>query len=135
AIGPCHLPSPLGTAMFSNHRIITLACASLLMLSLSQRARSQSAGIGAVWANDGGDKVAQGELRATRNLPGVLNSVWDGHQVSVFGARNEVVDYNLVLEAPSGAGNVSVTFSALSGPGGATISSVPASGDQVFNWT
>ena len=41
--------------------------------------------ITAVWANEGGDKVAQDELRATlgkENLTGhVLNSTWNGSTI------------------------------------------------------
>src|SRR5438128_2373473 len=92
--------------------------------------------INAVWANDGEDKVTRDELRASQNPSGVLNSVWDGTQVKVFGARNEVVAFNLVLEAPSAAAsNVSVIFNTLTGPGGSTIRSTTTSGNGVFDWT
>ena len=89
----------------------------------------------AVWANDGGDKVTRDELRATANPGAVLNSVWDGTTISLFGAKNEVVAFNLILEAPTtSATNVTLTLDALTGPGGAVIGSAPASGDGVFNW-
>ena len=88
-----------------------------------------------VWANEGGDKVTRDELRATGDPNAVLNSAWDGTTVSLFGARNEVVAFNLVLEAPiATASNVEVSLTSLTGPGGATISTVPASGDGVFNY-
>ena len=88
-----------------------------------------------VWANDGGDKVTRDELRATNDPANVLNSVWDGNKVSVFGAKNEVVAFNLILEAPTDAAtNVTLSFDTLTGPGGASISSVSTSGDGVFNW-
>jgi len=94
-------------------------------------------GIAAFWANDGGDKVAREELRASTNSTSVQNSVWDGNAISIFGARNEVVSFNLVLEAPSdrNVADVGVSFDTLTGPGGATINSEPASGDGVFDWT
>jgi hypothetical protein len=57
--------------------------------------------IAQVWANDGGDKVARDELRAAAEPSAVHNSVWDGTTISLFGARNEVVAFNLVLEAPA----------------------------------
>ncbi len=104
---------------------------------------SGSAGTGsmitAVWANEGGDKVTQDELRATKhaeNLTGyVLNNAWDGTTITLSGAHNEVVSFNLVLEAANAAAaNVSVQFDTLTGPGGATIHSVPTTGDGVFNW-
>ncbi len=93
-----------------------------------------------VWANEGGDKVWRSELRATADPNAVLNSVWDGVPtelacISLFGARNEVVAFNLVLEAPTtSAANVSVNLTSLTGPGGAAITTVPASGDGVFNY-
>lgn len=90
----------------------------------------------AVWANNGQDKVARGELRGTADSLAVRNSVWDGTSIFVFGARNEVVAFNLILEAGAGpAAGVSVEFALLTGPGGATISSSPATGDGVFDWT
>src|SRR4051812_42536603 len=69
----------------------------------------------AVWANSGEDKVTRDELRATRGKP-VINSVWDGTKVSLFGGRNEVVAFNVILEAGArGASNVSVSFDTLTG--------------------
>jgi hypothetical protein len=83
--------------------------------------------------------VAQDELRAshrTENLTGkVVNRVWDGTKINLAGAHNEVVSFNLVLEAAgSAASNVTVKLDALTGPGGATIASAPVTGDGVFNW-
>lgn len=89
-----------------------------------------------VWANDGGDKVTQDELRASADPASVRNSVWDGTTVMLFGGRNEVVAFNLILESPSAAvTGVSITFNELVGPGGRVIQSAPASGDGVFDWT
>jgi len=91
--------------------------------------------IAQVWANDGGDKVTRDELRATGDPGAVHNLVWDGTTISLFGARNEVVAFNLVIEAPtSDATDVNVNLTSLTGPGGASISTVPASGDGVFNY-
>ncbi len=88
-----------------------------------------------VWANDGGDKVSRDELRAANNPDSVLNSIWNGSKIALFGARNEVVAFNLVLEAPSvQANNVSISISALNGPRGDVITSLPASGEGIFNW-
>ena len=94
-----------------------------------------SPGIVAVWANDGGDKVTRDECRATDNPQSVRNRLWDGSRITIFGARNEVVSFNLVLEAGGKpAEGVSVSFDALTGPNGVVISSIPAGGDGVFNW-
>src|ERR1700722_8464085 len=86
-----------------------------LGLSCAAHGQSPNSAIAAVWANDGGDKVTQDELRAS-NGTSVTNSLWDGSTISLFGAMNEVVNFNMVLEAPtSSAANVSVTVSNLSG--------------------
>ncbi len=91
--------------------------------------------IGQVWANDGGDKVTRDELRATNDPLSVGNLVWDGTKISLFGARNEVVAFNLVLEAPEqDATDVTVTFNTLDGPEGASISARSVSGDDIFNY-
>jgi len=94
-----------------------------------------SGNISQVWANEGGDKVLRDELRASRDPASVVNSVWDGSTLSLFGARNETVSFNLVLEAPeAGAGEVDVTLTTLAGPDGAAITTRPASGEELFNY-
>jgi hypothetical protein len=89
-----------------------------------------------VWANEGGDKVARDELRSSLDPNAVLNTVWDGVEISLFGARNEVIGFNLVLEAPSSqADQVNVIFNELIGPDGHSISSREASGEELLNFT
>jgi hypothetical protein len=105
-------------------------------LPASQPPPLQATGFASVWANDGGDKVTQEEHRGTTNSASVLNRVWDGRAIHLFGAKNEVVSFNLVLEAPSAPlDSVSVKLQTLTGPGGAVIQSTPAEGDGVFDWT
>lgn len=97
--------------------------------------RGQTSNITAIWANDGGDKVTRDELRASSGLVSVVNSIWDGTKVKLFGGKNEVVAFNLILEAsPTEASNITINFETLTGPGGYTISSTPTSGDGVFAW-
>ncbi len=96
---------------------------------------SQRSGIAAVWANSGEDKVTRDERRAAVDPRAVLNTRWDGRAIAVAGARNEVVAFNLVLEAGSdGARNVSVTLEALTGPSGAVITSRAAEGEGLFDF-
>ena len=91
--------------------------------------------IARIWANTGEDKVTQDELRSTIDPNAVLNSVWDGAGISLFGARNEVVAFNLVLEAPNvEATSVNVTLTSLSGPDGANITTREATDDDLFNY-
>ena len=64
---------------------------------------SSTTNLTAVWANEGGDKVTQDELRATGHASAVANSVWNGTCVQVFGAKNEVISFNVILEAATSA--------------------------------
>ena len=97
---------------------------------------SGTTSITAVWANEGGDKVTQDELRATGHATAVVNSVWDGLCIRTFGAKNEVVSFNVVLEAAtSKAAKVSVSLGDLTGPGGTVIRSAPRTTDKLFDWT
>jgi Domain of unknown function (DUF4091)/Family of unknown function (DUF6067) len=100
---------------------------------------SFASNISAVWANDGGDKVTKDELRVTlnkQNLTGkVINRTWNGQTITLSGARNEVVSFNLVLEAAHAtANNVTIDFDTLTGPSGSLIQSSAASGNGVFTW-
>ena len=96
-------------------------------------------GISAVWANDGGDKVLQEERRASGGLSivpagAITNTVWDGRRISLFGARNEMVNFSLVIESERGVSGVGVRFEKLTGAGGAEIATRPARGDGVFDY-
>jgi hypothetical protein len=90
----------------------------------------------AVWANDGGNKITREELRA--RFPGrpIISRLWDGKRIALFGARNEVVSANLVLEAADGpASDISVEFDRLAGPEGFLIRSLPLSDkNDLFKW-
>ena len=92
--------------------------------------------LAAVWATEGGDKVAQEELRVSRDKLDVKSEVWDGQGVRVMSARNEVVGFVLVLEAGSKAvEKVSVELNELKGPGGASLASAPPDPERIFDWT
>jgi hypothetical protein len=83
-----------------------------------------------VWANEGGDKVTQDETRALSGRD-VKNSIWDGSKVRLFGARNEVLGFNLVLECKETLADISVEFDCLTNQNH-KIRSRSASGDEVF---
>lgn len=94
-----------------------------------------SGNIERVWANTGEDKVTQDELRASRDPQSVLNAIWDGDQISLFGARNEVVAFNLVLEAPVlPASEVKITLDSLDCPGGTKIMAPSTAEDDLYNF-
>ena len=97
--------------------------------------RRAESNLSAVWANDGGDKVTRRELRATKSATSVHNSVWDGRAIRVFGGRNEVVSFNLVLEAgANSARRVSVSLERLDGAGGASIGTARRLANQLFDF-
>jgi hypothetical protein len=89
-----------------------------------------------VWANDGEDKIVREETRvATSGANSVINNAWNGTTVTVFGAKNETIAFNLNLEAAAkAASNVKVQFNTLTGPSGSTITGQQATGDGVFNY-
>lgn len=106
-------------------------------ISIPQKIATPTA-LSAVWANNGEDKILQEDLRVAKTgAVSVCNSVWDGAAISLFGAKNEVIEFNLILEAAyKSASMVSVTFNQLVGPNGAVIGSVaPSSSDGIFDWT
>lgn len=89
-----------------------------------------------IWANDGGDKVVQEDARATCDPFGVHNSVWDGAKISVFGAKDEVVNFNLVIEASQrDLTGVTVELDSLTGPNGTVLSYSEGDADSIFNYT
>ncbi len=89
----------------------------------------------AIWAATGESKVRRDELRASNSPAAVINTIWDGSRVVLFGARNEVIAFNLVLEAAHGpAQEVSVKFQQLHGPKDAVIGSKDARRAELFQW-
>jgi hypothetical protein len=104
----------------------------LFMVACGATARAES--ITAVWVNNGEDKVVKDELRASKGKD-VTNSVWDGKAVHLFASRNEVVDFNAVIESAYGeARDVSVSMSDLLSGDGGRITSRKATGDGVFDY-
>ena len=74
-------------------RHVTLIALAVAMALLAIDA---DAGVRRVWAVNDGEKIA----RDARNHPaGSHNSAWDGHVVHVSGARNEVVAFQVIVDA------------------------------------
>src|SRR6478672_6334909 len=99
--------------------------AGFFLASMPLAAVAQSR-ISAIWANDGGDKVLAEERRASGGLKivpanGVRNTIFDGNRISLFGARNERVAFNLILESVAGATDLAIKFDLLEGPDGFSI--------------
>ena len=89
--------------------VVTAYLLSLLVLF----ALPASAELRHIWAVDDGEKIFQDDL-ANPLQSSPANTVWDGTKVRLFGARNEIVAFQLILEAgDAGATNVDVHISDL----------------------
>src|SRR5678816_2611782 len=49
-----------------------------------------------IWAVNDGEKIERDDLNNPNKRE---NSAWDGHKVKIFGARNEIVAFQLIVEA------------------------------------
>ncbi len=85
----------------------------VLILALAVFVQPAAASLRWVWAVDDGEKIYQDDIdNPLKNGDG--NAVWDGTTVSLFSARNEIVAFQLILEADGdGAQNVDVVVSNL----------------------
>src|ERR1043165_9507503 len=73
-------------------------------------------GVRTIWAVNDGEKVERDDLN-NPNKP--ANSAWDGHKVKIFGARNEIIAFQLIIEAdPDGIRRLGVTLPQLLQKGG-----------------
>jgi hypothetical protein len=87
----------------------------------------------AIWANDGGDKVIKDDLRLSKGKV-VTNKVWDGEKIKVFGAKNEVVSFNVVLEANESISNLSVKFNELKEDTFFSPQTISTTQSDIFNY-
>jgi hypothetical protein len=69
---------------------VLIAAALLLVATTAQ------AGVRRVWAVSDGDKI---ERDAQHHPLSVRNAVWDGRVARVFGARNEIIAFQVIVEA------------------------------------
>ena len=87
-----------------------------------------------VWANDGLDKVTKDEMRLTKGKD-VRNSVWNESNVSIFGASNEFVSFNVILEASNrDLIDVDVKISELKNNMGSIIHNQYKNKDDIFDY-
>ena len=87
-----------------------------------------------VWANEGGEKIAQEDTRSAK--ASTQNSIWNHQKINLFAAKNEVIGFNLILEAANAPSfTVRVEFNHLDGPGGSKILSTPTAPEGVFDYT
>jgi len=74
---------------------------------------SSPSGINRIWAVDDGEKIRKDDI-ASDLATNPANKVWQNKTITLFGARNETVAFQLIIEAgTSGAGNVNLSVSDL----------------------
>ena len=67
-----------------------------------------SASIRTIWAVNDGEKIERDDLN---NPNKQTNSAWDGHKIKIFGARNEIIAFQLIIEADkSGVNGLTVAL-------------------------
>lgn len=87
--------------------------AGLLLLSA---AGASEAGVRRVWAVNDSEKIARDDVR---NPLAAGNSAWDGRRVRTFGARNEIVAVQVIVEADAaGIASLSASLTELRRRGG-----------------
>lgn len=67
----------------------------LAVLALCAATRAE-AGVARVWAVNDGEKIERDDLKSEFAAG---NSAWDGKRIRIFGARNEIVAFQVVVEA------------------------------------
>ncbi len=90
-----------------------IVCFALSALAAAAPVR---AGVAAVWAVGDGEKIGPD---ATGSPLAAGNAVWDGHAVHLFGARNEVLAFQVIVQADArGIGALSASLPELRLRGG-----------------
>ncbi len=85
----------------------------LVLLLVLPVANTLSQGIQRVWAVDDGERIKKTNITHTLATSS-KNKVWNGSSVSIFGGRNEVVAFQLIIQGnATGASNVNVTLDSL----------------------
>ncbi|HEV8169034.1 MAG TPA: hypothetical protein VGP59_06795, partial [Pyrinomonadaceae bacterium] len=68
----------------------------LLLLCYVLSAPAGVSAVRTIWAVNDGEKVERDDLNNPNKR---ANSAWDGRKVKIFGARNEIVAFQLIIEA------------------------------------
>jgi hypothetical protein len=99
---------------FASGVVLLFAGAPALLLAGCRKAEPDTrAGITAIWAIDGSEKIRQEDLNHWGKSDS-RNAVWRDGTIHLFGLRNEVVDFQVLVEAAgTGAESVSVHFDSL----------------------
>lgn len=96
-------------------RNVWLVVAAALWLCASATAQAQNSAP-VIWAVGDGEKVEQDDLRHPLKQG---NQVWDGRRIKLFAARNEIIAFQLIVEAGNaGIHQLSAAFPRLQQQGG-----------------
>ena len=103
--------------------MLTRVLSILFVAVIGAGAASAEGAVRAIWAVNDGEKVKRDDRRHPSRAG---NSVWDGRRVRVFGARNEIVAVQVIVEADD-RGITRLTFALpnLGGPSGNRITYRP----------
>ena len=72
-------------------------CISIVLAALSiLRVAFLEAGVQRIWAVGDGERIEKFDLRHPLQA---ANSVWDGEEISIFGARNEILAFQIIVES------------------------------------
>ncbi len=94
----------------------SLAFAFLSLLLCSAVAGAADTSVRAVWAVNDGERIERDDL-ANKNKAG--NSAWDGRRIRVFAARNELIAFQVIVEAgDKGIDRLGVSLNELARRGG-----------------
>ena len=84
--------------------------------SASAATKNAKTSVGTIWAVNDGKKIEKDDLN---NPHKAANSVWDGRKIKLFGARNEIIAFQLIVEADrKGISALSVSLRDLTQRGG-----------------
>jgi hypothetical protein len=75
--------------MRTKHKLFALLAMFLIAISRDTSAQT-------IWAVNDGEKIERDELHSPLKRG---NSVWDGRKIKLFGARNEIIAFQLIVEA------------------------------------
>jgi hypothetical protein len=83
----------------------------VLVVSYFVLAATATASVRTIWAVNDGEKIERDDLN---NPNKKANSTWDGQKIKIFGARNEIIAFQLLVEADKdGIARLSVSLPAL----------------------
>ena len=69
------------------------------------------ASVRSIWAVNDGEKIERDDIN---NQNKSNNTAWDGHKIKIFGARNEIIAFQLIVEADKeGINGLTVTLNEL----------------------